>query len=82
MATLTVTGHVDDQHRLTANVPETIPPGPVTITVSPAAGEDDAGQAWMAGIAREWADELGDPREDIYTLADGEALSMAAESGN
>ena len=75
MATLTVTGHVDDQHRLTANVPETIPPGPVTITVSPVASEDDAGQAWMAGIAREWGDELGDPREDIYSMTDGGPVS-------
>lgn len=35
--------------------------------------EDDAGAAWMAGISQQWADELNDPREDIYTLADGEA---------
>jgi len=34
-------------------------------------GEDEAGENWMAGIAREWHDELSDPREDIYTLADG-----------
>lgn len=29
---------------------------------------------WTEGIAREWHDELADPREDIYTLADGEPV--------
>jgi hypothetical protein len=28
----------------------------------------------MAGVSRQWADELGDTRQDIYTLADGEAV--------
>lgn len=77
MATLTVTGHVDDQHRLTAQVPDTIPPGPVTVNILPVTGEDDAGDAWMAGIAREWADDLSDPRQDLYTLADGEPIRDA-----
>ena len=31
-------------------------------------------EAWMTGIAREWAEEWGDPREDLYTIADGEAI--------
>jgi hypothetical protein len=77
MSVLTVTGHVDDQHRLTANVPDTVPPGPVTVQISPATDEDDAGGAWMAGIAREWENELSDPREDIYTLHDGEPIRDA-----
>jgi hypothetical protein len=42
-----------------------------------AAEEDDAGSAWMAGIGTQWADELSDPREDLYTLADGEAVDPA-----
>jgi hypothetical protein len=25
----------------------------------------------MSGVAREWADELSDARQDIYTLSDG-----------
>ena len=77
MATLTITGHVDDQHRLTTDVPATFPPGPVTVRITPAPDEDDAGAAWMTGVTREWADELGDPREDIYDLTDGEPLSGA-----
>jgi hypothetical protein len=34
--------------------------------------EEEAGKAWMEGIAREWIVALSDPREDIYTIADGE----------
>jgi len=36
--------------------------------------EDEAGAAWSHGVAREWAEELGDSREDLYTLADGHSL--------
>ena len=69
-----ITGHVDENHRLSANVPDSIPPGPVTVLIVPAPPEDDAGVAWMAGIAQEWADDLNDPSQDIYTLADGEPV--------
>lgn len=71
---LTVTGRVDEQHRLSAMVPDSIPPGPVTILIVPAATTDDGDDAWVAGIAREWADELGDTRQNIYTLDDGEPV--------
>ena len=36
--------------------------------------EVDAGDAWMAGVASEWADDLADTRQDVYTLADGEPV--------
>jgi len=36
--------------------------------------EDESSDAWMKGIGKEWAAELGDPREDIYTIEDGEPL--------
>lgn len=39
--------------------------------------EDEAGTAWAHGLAREWADELRDPRQDIYTLADGQMIDAA-----
>ena len=74
MSTITLTGHVDDQHRLTAEVPESVPPGPVRVVIAPLSDEDEAGEAWTAGVAREWADKLSDPRQDIYTLADGEPV--------
>ena len=69
-----VSGNVDENRRLSARVPATIPPGPVTILIVPASQEDEAGTAWAAGIAREWADELRDPGQDIYTLTDGEPV--------
>ena len=74
MSPLKVTGHVDEQHRLSAEVPASVPPGPVTVLIVPASQEDDAGDAWMACISQEWADDLNDPCQDIYTLADGEPV--------
>ena len=74
MDTVKITGYVDDGHRLSAEVPESIPPGPVTVLILPNSQEDDAGDAWMAGVLQQWADELSDPRQDIYTLSDGEPV--------
>ena len=36
--------------------------------------KDDEAHFWTAGVAQEWADELSDPEQDIYTLADGEPV--------
>ncbi len=74
MDSIQITGFVDDQHRLSADVPASIEPGPITVWLSPTAQEDDAGDSWMAGIRREWLDELNDVRQDIYTISDGEPL--------
>ena len=41
------------------------------------AEEDDADAVWMQGIAKEWAAELSDPREDLYTLTDGTPVDAA-----
>ncbi len=71
MSTVRVNGNVDENHQLTADVPESVPAGPVTVLIVPSTQEDDAGDAWMAGVAHEWADDLSDPLQDIYTLADG-----------
>ena len=48
-------------------------PGPVTIWIVPTE-EDDARESWAAEIAEQWADELSDVRQEIYTLADGEPV--------
>ena len=80
MTVLKLKGHIDDQHRLLATVPDTIAAGPVEIVVvltSTDHDEDDAGQQWAAGVAREWAAEPSDPREDIYSLTDGRAADAA-----
>jgi hypothetical protein len=71
MDSIAIQGHVDDQHRLSGVVPESVPPGPVTVWVAAIPQEDDAGDAWMAGISHQWDDELADSRQDIYTLDDG-----------
>ena len=68
MRTVKVSGSVNENHQLLALVPVDIPPGPVTVLIVPPSHEDDAGDAWADAIAREWADELSDPRQDIYSL--------------
>ncbi len=75
MTTLTVYGQIDESHRLSAVVPESITPGPIEILLIPSRrDEDETGKVWAEGVAREWQNELSDPREDIYTLADGEPV--------
>jgi hypothetical protein len=67
-----LSGNVDENRRLSAQVPASIRPGPVTVLVLPISREDDEAHVWTAGIAQEWVDELSDRDQDIYTLADGE----------
>lgn len=75
MQTLKVLGQVDDLHRLSATVPESIGPGPVEILVIvPTLNEEDDHLAWFRGVAHEWEEELSDTRQDLYTLADGEPI--------
>src|ERR1051326_1910953 len=45
-------------------------------------GEHEAGRAWTNGVAREWADELEDPRQEIYTIEDRTDLSKTSSSIN
>jgi len=61
--------NVDENQRLSVQVPNSIPPGPVTVLVLPVSAEDHDSNVWTAAIAEEWADELSDPWQDIYTLA-------------
>jgi hypothetical protein len=37
--------------------------------------QDDEAVAWSHGVAKEWADDLGDSRQDIYTLEDGQPVN-------
>ena len=67
-------GDIDEQHRLRAQVPEELPAGPVRLIVL-LPDEDDAGSVWANGIAREWSAELSDPKQDIYTLDDGQSVN-------
>jgi hypothetical protein len=73
MKAIELIGDIDDQHRLKADVPQELPAGPVRLIVL-FPEEDEAGAAWSRAVSREWADELGDPQQDIYTLEDGQPL--------
>jgi len=82
MPTLKVIAEVDDQHRLMATVPDSVAPGQVEVLlVVPRREEDDAGAAWLAGVAQEWQQELSDPREDIYSLSDGADVGGMSHTG-
>jgi hypothetical protein len=74
MKAIELMGDIDEQHRLQARVPEELPAGPVRLIVL-LPDEDSAGAAWAHGVAKEWAPELLDPRQDIYTLEDGQPVN-------
>jgi hypothetical protein len=73
MKTIELIGDIDDQHRLHARVPSELPPGRVRLIVLLPGEDDAAGRAH--GVAAEWLAELQDPREDIYTLDDGQPVN-------
>jgi hypothetical protein len=70
MSAVQVNGVVDEQHRLIADVPPEVAPGPVRVIIVPADSEDAENQAWLSLIDQSWSEWL-DPREDIYTIEDG-----------
>jgi hypothetical protein len=74
MKAIELIGDIDDQHRLQAQVPAEVPAGPVRLIVL-LPDEDEAGVAWPQGVSKEWADELRDSRQDIYTLEDGQPVN-------
>ena len=74
MKAIELMGDIDDQHRLQARVPEELPAGPVRLIVL-LPDEDDGGVTWANAVAQEWADELRDSRQDIYTLEDGQPVN-------
>lgn len=74
MKAVELIGDIDAQHRLNAQVPEDLPVGPVRVIVL-VPEEDEAGLEWTRGVAREWANELANSREDIYTLDDGQPVN-------
>jgi hypothetical protein len=74
MTRVEIIGNVDDQHRLNLVVPAQIRVGPVKVILEIAEdGEDDWGQS----VGQIWARDWSDPREDIYTLEDGEPINDA-----
>lgn len=76
MRTIEVTGDIDERHRLLAEVPQELPAGRVRLLLL-VPDEDESSNRWEQGVAAEWATELSDPREDIYTLDDGQPVNAA-----
>lgn len=76
MKAVELVGDIDDQHRLRAQAPDDLPAGPVRLIVL-LPEEDDAGRSWAHGAASQWADELSDVRQGIYTLEDGRPANAA-----
>ena len=74
MKAIELIGDIDEHHRLQARVPKELPAGPVRLIVL-VPEEDETGNAWAHGVAAEWADELRDARQDIYTLQDGHPVN-------
>jgi hypothetical protein len=73
MKAIELRGEIDEQHWLRAQVPEGFPAGSVRVIVLPE--EDEGGLAWAGGVASEWSAELSDPKQDIYTLDDGQPVN-------
>jgi hypothetical protein len=70
MKPIELIGRVDEQHRLHVEVPADIRPGPVKVFLE--AVTEETADDWRALINHSWAADWSDPREDIYTLQDGE----------
>ena len=76
MKAIELTGDIDEQHRLHADVPKDLQAGQVRLIVF-LPEEDETGSQWARGIARQWSTELLDTREDIYTLQDGQPIDAS-----
>lgn len=74
MKAFELTGEVDEQHKLRAEAPVDLPAGPVRLLVL-VPEEDDAGHAWINGIAGDWAADLKDAQQDIYSVEDGQPVN-------
>lgn len=78
MKAIEFVAEVDDRHCLQIALPASVPSGKLRVIVLiPEPEEAEAGEAWMNGVSNEWAEELLDSRQDIYSLADGEPVPAA-----
>ena len=76
--TVRLIAQIDENGRLVAQVPESLVPGTVEILLQvPSTPDADSARDWTTGVAREWADELADARQDIYSPDDGEPVDEA-----
>ena len=76
MRAIGIVGEIDEDHNIRAEAPRDLPPGRVQlIVVRP--DEDEAGDFWPWDVSQAWSDELGDARQDLYTLADGHPVDAS-----
>ena len=71
MRAVELQGEIDDQHRLHADVPLSLPAGLVRVIVL-ISEEDEGGPAWAGSLSSGWSAELNDPAQDINALNDGQ----------
>jgi len=76
MRAIGIVGEIDDDHHIHAEAPRDLPPGRVQLIVV-RSDEDEAGAFWPWDVSQAWSDELGDARQDIYTLADGRPVDAS-----
>ena len=72
-------GEIDEERQIHAKLPANVTPpyDDVRVIVLLPESQDEAETHWAKGVAREWAAELDDVREDIYNLQDGEPIDAA-----
>lgn len=72
MRPIELIGQVDEQRHLHVELPSDVQPGPVKITGQQTTEEEEGD--WQALLNHSWAKDWSDPRDDIYTLEDGEPI--------
>lgn len=78
MKSIIIDGQIDEQHLLRAVVPTNLLPGPFRFVMTILEGDDELFvDDWTRGIGKQWLAKLSDPREDIYTLDDGEPINWS-----
>ena len=73
MKAIELSAIIDRDHQIRVDLPPDVPAGLARIIVL-LPETDDAEKEWERGIAREWRQELADPREDVYSLTDGDPI--------
>jgi hypothetical protein len=74
MKTIELIANVDEQHRLSVEVPADVKPGRIKIVLAVPTEEEEEDGWWQQAISEIWAADWSDPAEDIYTLEDGKPI--------
>ena len=76
MKAIELFAEIDDTRTLQFSLPMSVLPGKVRVLILTTDSEvdDEFDDAWMNGVSHEWAVELSDISQDIYSLEDGEPV--------